>query len=177
MMFLESPWPILLLGLAVEVVLAITLIRTGRGALLWAMGGAAIFVLIGVAIERSTITNRKLVTQTLEGAAAALAANDFKQVDAFISPTPDGNAARQKTRWALALVEFMDFSIRNLDVKFNNTMSPPTAKATFNVIVHGKGRQGDFIGEVTRVVAMEVELRKESGRWLIINTPKHDERE
>ena len=177
MLFLESPWPILLLGLAVEVTLAIALIRTGRGALLWAMVGVAIFVLLGIAIERSTITNRKLVTQTLEGAAAALAANDIKQVDAFISPTPDGNPARAKARWALGLVEFMDFSIRNLDVKFINTMSPPTAKATFNVIVHGRGKQGDFLGEVTRVVAMEVELRKEFGRWLIINTPKHDERE
>ncbi len=177
MLFLESPWPVLVLGLVAEAVLAILLIRTGRAVLLWSMGGVAIFVLAAVFIERSTVTDRKLIVQTLEGVASALASNDIKRVDTFISPSSDGEAARKKARWALSVVEFIDFTIRNLDLTFNDLGKQRTAKTTFTVIVHGKARSNDFPGEITRFVAMEVELRKENNRWLIVHEPKHSERE
>ena len=41
MIFLESPWPWLFLGIAVEAVLAVALVRTQRG-LLWAMLGVGV---------------------------------------------------------------------------------------------------------------------------------------
>ena len=72
---LESPWPILIIGLVFETVLAIALFRMGRGIVLALMGGVALLVLLGVLIERFTVTDTKLIRQTLEAAAAGLQAN------------------------------------------------------------------------------------------------------
>jgi hypothetical protein len=176
MLFLESPWPILIVGLVLEAVLAIALFQTRNGKLLWVIGGVALFVLMGVVIERNTITDTKRVRQTLEAVAAALKANSEETGYACTVPGPDGNAARGKIHWALGIAEFHEFSIRNLEVNFNYHTSPPTAVANFTVIVRGKGRGGEAadIGEITRPVALKIELRKSSGRWLIYGDPKHD---
>ncbi len=176
---LESPWPILIVGLVLETLLAIALFQTRRGKLLWAMGGVALLVLVGVLIEHNTITDTKRVRQTLEEVAAGLKANKAELVYACIVPGPDGGAARGKTDWALGIAEFHEFSIRNLDVTFNYQTSPPTAQAKFTVTVRGKARGGDYLGagEITQFVRIEIELRKQSGRWLVCGNPKHDVRE
>src|SRR5271157_4784041 len=171
MLFLESPWPILIVGLVLETVLAIALFRTGRGAVLVAMAAVALLVLLGVLIERWTLTDTKRIRQTLEAAATGLRANNARQVDACIVPDTDGDVARGKVRWALSKAEFLELTIRNLEVKFNYRTSPPTAATTFTVWVCGTDRSGT-VGEVSRPVAMEVDFRKESGRWLIFGEPK-----
>lgn len=177
MLFLESPWPILIVGLIFEMVLAIALFRTGRGTVLGAMAGVALLVLLGVLIANWTITDTKLIRQTLEAAAAGLQANNATQVNACIVPDTDGNAAREKVRWALSRAEFMELSIRNLEVKFNHHTSPPTAETTFTIFVRGKDRSGTFPGDISHPVAMVVKLRKELGHWLVFDNPQHDVRE
>jgi hypothetical protein len=174
MIFLESPWPVLIVGLVIEAVLAIALFRSGRGRVLAAMAGVAAVVALGVLIATITVTDTKRIRQTLEGAAAGLRAADARQVDAFIVPGDDGAAARDKARWALSVARFQEFTIRNLEAKFNYRTSPPTAETTFTVWVRGTDRSGTVPGEISRPVAMEVKLRKESGRWLIFGVPKHD---
>src|SRR5664279_5008786 len=79
---LESPWPILIVGLVFEAVLAIALFRTGRGVILGLMGGVALLVLLGVLVERWTVTDTKRIRQTLGAAAAGLQANSAKQASA-----------------------------------------------------------------------------------------------
>ncbi len=170
----ESPWPILIVGLVVEAVLAIALFRTRRGAVLGAMGGVALLVLLGVLIERLTVTDTKRIRQTLEAAAAGLQADNAQQVAECIVPGPDGNRARELVGWALSCARFQELTIRNLEVKFNHQTSPPTAETTFTVWVRGTDRSGTVPGEISPPVAMEVKLRKESGRWLIFGEPKHD---
>jgi hypothetical protein len=179
MLFLESPWPILIVGLVLELLLVIALFQTRNGKLLWAIGGVAVLVLAGLLVERYTVTDTKRVRQTLESVAAALKANSEEAGYACTVPGPDGDAARGKIHWALGIAEFHEFSIRNLEVNFNYHTSPPTAVASFTVIVRGKGRGGEVadIGEITRPVALKIELRKSSGRWLIYGEPKHDVRE
>jgi hypothetical protein len=176
MLFLESPWPILVLGLVIELCLAAALFRTGRGALLWAMGGVALVVLLGVLLERNTITDTKLVRQTLDEVAAGLVANSAERVKACIVSGPDGDAARGETNWALRVAEFRSVSISNLEVKFNRQTNPPTAETTFTAFVRGRARGGEFadVGEIARPVKMEVSLRKQSNRWLVYGEPKHD---
>jgi hypothetical protein len=176
MLFLESPWPILIVGLVLETLLAVALFQTRKGKLLWAMGGVAVLVLIGVLIERNTITDTKLVRQTLESVAAGLRANNREAVYACIVPGPDGGVARGRTDWALGFAEFHEFSIRNLDVTFNYHTSPPTADADFVVIVRGTGHGSNYVdlGEITRPVRLQISLRKTSGRWLIYGNPRHD---
>ena len=175
-MFLESPWPILIVGLVLETLLAVVLFQTRNSKVLWAMGGAALLVLAGVLIERKTITDTKRVRQTLEAVAAALQANKEESAYACTVSGPDGDAARGKIHWALGIVDFHEFSIRNLEVTFNNQTSPPTAEANFVVIVRGKARGREYldVGEITRPVKLEIRLRKSSGRWLVYGEPKHD---
>jgi hypothetical protein len=176
MLFLESPWPILIFGLAIELFLAIALFRTGRALLLWAIAGVALVVLLGVLVERATITDTKRIRQTLEEAAAGLVANNESQVKACIVEGPDGNAALGKTKSALALAVFREISIRNLEVTFNYQTSPPTAETKFTVFARGKARAGDYMdaGEITKPANMEVKLRKHSGRWLVYGEVKCD---
>jgi hypothetical protein len=159
--------------------LAVALFRTGRGKLLWAMGGVALAVLLGVLIERNTATDTKRIRQTLEEAAAGLVANSAEQVKSCIESGPDGGAARQMTDWALGQAEFREISLHNLEVKFNDHTSPLTAEAKFMVFVRGKARGGigSDLGEIARPVHMEVDLRKHSGRWLVYGEPKHDAHE
>jgi hypothetical protein len=177
MLFLESPWPILIVGLVLEMVLAIALFRTGRGVALAAMGGVALLVMLGVLIERLTLTDTKLIRQTLDAVAAGLQANDARQATACIVSDADGNRARELVDWAMSRAQFMELTIRNLEVNFNYQTSPPTAATTFTVWVRGTDRSGTFPGEISRPVAMNVALRKEAGHWLICGEPKHDVRE
>lgn len=164
MIFLESPWPILLFGIAVEAILAVILIRTGRGILLAAMAGVALFVMAGVVVERLVVTEREKVARTIDGAAAALEANNLQRLLQFVSPS--ALATREKARWAIAQAEFIQVRIRNLDISIVHTTSPPTAKATFTVLVTGKDRNGAY-GEMTRPFPLTLHLRLESGSWLI----------
>ena len=177
MLFLESPWPILIVGLVFETVLAIALFRTGRGVILGLMGGVALLVLLGVLLEHWTLTDTKRIRQTLDTATAGLLANKATMADTAIVPGGDGDQARTLVRWALSRAEFLELTIRNLEVKFNYQMSPPTAETTFTVWVRGTDRSGLYPGEISRPVAMNVKLRKESDRWLIYGEPKHDVRE
>ena len=177
MLFLESPWPILIVGLVLESVLAIALFRTGRGVVLGLMAGVALLVLLGVLVERWTVTDTKRIRQTLETAAAGLRANSPQQVNACIVPGADGDAARAKVDNALSLAEFLELDVRNLEVKFNYQASPPTAETTFTAWVRGNDRSHMYPGEISKAVAMNVKLRKVSGRWLVFGDPKHDAHE
>ncbi len=73
--------------------------------------------------------------------------------------------------------EFLELTVRNLEVKFNYQTSPPTAETTFTVWVRGKDRSGMYPARCPSAVPMVVKLRKESGRWLIFGEPKHELRE
>jgi hypothetical protein len=165
MMFLESPWPILIIGLAAEVVLAVILIQTGRGALLAAMAGVAAVVGIGLLVEHFAVTDRKLITQTLDEAAAAVEANDPPRVLALLAS--DADETRSAAKEHLGKAEFVQVKIFSLEIHVVRTTSPPTAKATFNVLATGKWRNGEFGEQTLRPFPMFVGLRYESGRWLI----------
>lgn len=166
MFLFESPWPILCLGVAVEVVLAIALVRTGRGVLLGAMVGVALLTLAGLGVERWVVTDRKLVKQAVYGLADAVQANDLKRALTFIAPS--AKETQQEARGVQRDVEVVELTLHNLDVVVNREASPRTAQATFTVVVtgKGKGRYAEF-GEQTHVVKVTLQLRLESGRWLV----------
>jgi hypothetical protein len=175
MLFLESPWPILVVGLVLETVLAIALFQTRKGKLLWAMGGVAVLILAGVLVERYTVTDTKRVRQTLEAAAAGLVANSRERVEACVVPGPDGNAVREQIRFVLGQGEFHEVSIRNLEVDFNYRTSPFTAEARFTAFVSGRTRGGEIDFAGSRPYRVTVRLRRESGRWLVYEV-RYDER-
>ncbi|MGA2034405.1 MAG: hypothetical protein ABSG68_19340 [Thermoguttaceae bacterium] len=167
MIFLESPWPILVFGILAEAILAVALLRSGRGALLWIMLGAAVVVGIGLLVERLVVTDRKRVAATIDGVAAALEANNVEAVLRYVSNSSP--QLREEAQLRLSQVQLVHVQVRNLEVLINRLTSPPTAKATFNVFVTGRYRQGEFseFGQQSRPGKLSVELDLEGDRWLI----------
>jgi hypothetical protein len=162
--FIESPWPFLLLGIAIEAVLAVMLLQTGRGKLLWAMVGVAILTLLGLVVEHFVITDRKAVANTLDACAAAIEKNNIDQTLGCISS--QAPRTQSDARWVLGRFQFSKARISGLEVTINRMTSPPTARATFTAIGTCTDRKGEmpynsFARQVT------VTLHRENNRWLV----------
>jgi hypothetical protein len=163
MFLLESPWPILFTGIAIEAVLAVVLLRTGRGYVLWAMIGTAIIVLVGLVIERLVVTDREAIENGLDAAVAAAEANNIDRLLDCISPT--AQETRNDARWMLDRIEVRSCYVRNLTITINDRTNPPTARAHFLAVGQGTDRKGEFpYRSYSRHVT--VELRRENGHWL-----------
>jgi hypothetical protein len=163
--FLESPWPILFIGIAVEAVLAIVLLRTGRVTALWGMIGVAAFVLLGLLVEWLVVTDHEAVQHTLDAAVAAVEANDIERLLSCIAPS--AQQARKEARWVLDRVEVKMARINDLEIKINHLTSPPTATAKFQAIGTGRDRKGEFPYQ-TFAQKVTVELRQEKdAHWLV----------
>jgi hypothetical protein len=162
--FLESPWPAIIVGGVAELILVIILICTGRGVLLWAVAGVALLTGFGVLVERLVVTDRKLITRTLEEAASAVEANDLARVLRVIAA--DATETREAARTGLAEAEVVRAQIRSLDIEVGGGKGPPVAKARFLVLATGRGRH-EALGEMTELFRVEVVFRWEGGRWLI----------
>jgi hypothetical protein len=162
--FVESPWPILFIGIAVEAVLAFLLLQTGRGKFLIAMIGVAAFVGIGLIVEHFVMTDRKAVTQTLDAAVAAVRKNDLNGALDCISPS--AQEPREKTCWVFGLVDFQEAHISDLEIKVNGLTSPPSAEVKLLAVGRGRDRKGEwpYQGFAQRVT---LTLRLEGGRWLV----------
>ncbi len=164
MIFLESPWPILFIGIAVEAVLAVALLRTGRGHLLWAMIGVALFTIAGLIVERLVVTEGEAVEQTLDAAADAVLANDLDRLLDCISPTAE--KTRSDARWVFGQVEVTSIYLHNLEITINHRSSPATATARFQAIGQGRFRRIEVpYRSYTRAVT--VQFRLEGQRWLV----------
>jgi hypothetical protein len=163
---IESPWPAILFGIIGEAILAVMLLRTGRGVLLWAMAGVLALSLGGVAVERLVVTDRKLVAAVIYDTAAALEANDLKRVLAHVAP--EDAYTHEQAALVLGQYEIVELKVRYLEITINRLTSPPTAKAAFNVIATGKDRRGE-IGRFTWPGKLVVELRRDPdpAGWVI----------
>jgi hypothetical protein len=164
----ETPVPVILFGIVGEAVLGIILLRTGRGALLWAMGGVLAVVLAGVLLEGLVVTDREEVEAALEDVAAAIEANDpAPLLDGNLYLTDSATQSRAIIRWGMDRVDFTRVKITSLDITINRLTSPPTARAQVQGIVYFHDRHGDFPYESYPLKELVVELRQQSGRWLI----------
>jgi hypothetical protein len=164
--FIESPWPAILLGIFGEAILAVILVRTGRGVLLWAMAGVLAAALLGVAVQRLVVTDSKLIKAVLYDTRDALEANDLARVLAHVAP--EKTKTREQARWVLSQAEILDLKISYLDIKINRLTPPPTAKATLSVVVTGRERHGE-LGRLTQVGKVIVDLRRDPDPvgWII----------
>ncbi|MBU4271928.1 MAG: hypothetical protein KKE86_16330 [Planctomycetes bacterium] len=162
--FLESPWPVLFIGIAVEAGLAMALLRTGQGKLLWWMLLVGVLTLAGFGIERLVVTDREAVTNTLDAAAAAVEDNDLERLLGCISPS--AQRPRNDSRMVLDRFDVDKAIIHNLEIDFNRLTSPPTAHAHFQAIGTGRDRKGQ-IPYNTYTQRVVVNLRLEGDRWLV----------
>jgi hypothetical protein len=164
--FIESPWPFLLIGIVLEAVLGVLLLQTGRGKLLWAMIGVGVFTLLGLVAERLIVTDRELVEATLDKAARAVENGDTDKLIECISDSKSDEWIRDKARKAMADYKVDSVWIRNLEITVNNLTSPPTAKAKFTAVGQGQDRKG-VIPYRAYSEPVVVELKKKGDRWLV----------
>jgi len=163
LLFLESPVPVLVLGVAVEILLALLLFSTGRGRLLWWMGGVALVTVCGVVLERMVVTDREAVTERLLTGAKAAERNDLPRLLDCVSPT--AGALRAETQSVLQRFEVRKLWIRRLTISFEQRAAPPRATARFHLVGNGRDRQQELPYE-TFSLWMTVFLQKEGERWL-----------
>ena len=162
--FVESPWPWLLIGIGVETALAVALLRTQRGAVLWAM--LAVAALWRRACWSSgwwSPTGRPWRTRWTPPWPPSKPTTSTGCWAAFL-PRPKASAAM--ARLVLDRVEVRSVWIRDLEIKVNRLTSPWTAKARFLAIGNGRDRKNEFPYDTfsRRVV---VKFRREGDRWLV----------
>ncbi len=162
--FLESPMPVIFIGIALEAVLGVMLFTTRRGLLVAPMVGVLLLVVGGVWLERAYVTETERVEATLDEIAAALKTNDLAKVQSFLAPT--AQQTRQRAAWALGLVEVTDAKIRNLTITINHLTSPPTAEAKFDGIIFFRGKTIS-VGHDRYPATFTVELEQDGDRWLV----------
>ncbi len=151
MFMLESPWPIVLSGIVIEALLALALLRTGRGRFLWIMLGVGVLVGGGLLLERCITTDQEAVEDCLDAIVAAAEANDINRLLENVSPK--AVKVQIEARAVLNRVEVTKARLTDLETKINRLTNPPSAKVKFRVI-----------GE-----DLAVDLRQENGRWLVFD--------
>ncbi len=162
--FVESPWPSLMLGVVLEVILTIALVRTGRVAIIGAMVVVFAMTVGMVILERMIVTEAEEVEDSLDRVAAALVANDSPAVLACFSPQCPRLA---ELRSILSRVTVRVATIGgDLEVRPNHLTQPPSAICYFTGHVEAKDSRGQIPYE-HMMRKFKVTLRKEGGRWLI----------
>ena len=170
--FLESPWPAILMGIVAEAILAAVLVTTRRAVVLWAMGAVLTVALMGVALELLVVTEREQVEASLDGIVAALKANDLDRLlRDYIAP--DAYRTRGRASWALGRVEIQHAHYHDLSITINDLTTPPTADVEFFGVVHYRDRLGEIPREYYSAhFVAEFELR--DGRWMVTDHVEYD---
>ncbi|MCE5303893.1 MAG: hypothetical protein LLF97_12405 [Planctomycetaceae bacterium] len=171
MAFLESPWPILSLGVSVEVLLLIVLLWTRRGVLLVWMFGAACVVGAGLLVEWLVVTDREAVCNAVNDGAAAAERNDLNRLLEHIAPS--ARSVRDDARRVMERAEITMVRIKDLRVRVQRDASPRKATALFTVVGQGNDRRGEMPYRAM-ICKAKVDFRKEGDRWLAVGYELED---
>lgn len=172
---MENPVAIVVGGVIVELVLAIALLRSGRGLFLVLMVAAGLLGLGLLAIERLVVTDSEAVRATLDQTAAALVTNDPERVLAFVDPA--AKDVRQRAKAILPHFVFEEAHIAgDVELTFHPQTSPPSVTAQCRAYFRAHERQGSTYGHDQALERLRVELHKVDGRWLITDAEPVDRR-
>ena len=161
----EDPTLVLAAGVMIEALLAVALVRTGRVALAGMMAGVLLLVLLLVLVEWWVVTDVEQVEATLDGAAAALEAND---VEALLNTIdPDAAEMRSQVGSILGRVVIREVRIRDLKITLRQSRGSTSAEADFLGIVSLEEAVGGMPYE-NYIRRLTVYLRRRDGRWLMI---------
>ncbi len=161
---LEQPWPILLVGVALEAILFVMFVQNRRLAVLVGMAGVLLLTVVLLAVEHFVVTPVEEVQNVIYATTAALEANDTQAVLARISPR--ATRVRAVVERRMPLIEITKARILgSLKITFNELTIPPSATASFQGLVNGRG--GADRHNVTHLGRFTITLRREGDRWLI----------
>jgi hypothetical protein len=162
--FTEDPTPILIAGGITLIVLLVFLLKTGRGAILYAMAGVAFFMGLAVLIDKLVVTDRERIEKVIYDAAAAAERNELSAVANYISPSKP--AIRSEIQRWIGQVTIESVTVGGLNVEVDRKSTPPTAIARFWFIGKGKLKRGDLAHD-TFPGRLLVKFQKEGDRWLV----------
>ena len=162
--FVESPWPSLVLGIGLEVVLAIALVRTGRAAIIAAMVVVLALTVGMIVLERVVVTEFEEVEVALDAVARALESGDVETVLAsFSSKCPRlGEVESALSRFTVREAHIGG----DLEVRINRLTHPPSATTYFTGRVEGKDKRA-VVPYEHMIRKFKVTLHKQGNRWLI----------
>jgi hypothetical protein len=163
----EDPTWIIVLGIAVEAVLAVLFMNLRKGVFAWAMLGVLALVLAGVGLESLVVTDTERVEAAIYGAADAVEENDLDRLLAdYISPR--AIYARRLASDTLAQFKITSAKISNLRIAINYLTSPPTAEAKFIGTVRFEDRKGR-IPYRHYPARLTLPLELEGDRWMVVD--------
>lgn len=157
---------LVIIGL-LELALAAALYQSGRGPILWAMGGLLLLAGAAFLIERVVVTERERVESALFGAVAAVENNDLDAVLGYIGS--QALEVRTMAQSRMKLVEIEEAKITDRPkIIINELTSPPTATASFTGRIRGQLKMGTQYGD-TFIARFDVTLREYEGEWKIVS--------
>ena len=168
----EDPTPILIAGVLVLAGLALALVMTGRGKLIWAMVATAVVIVVLLIVELVVVTDKERVETTLASASAALERNDVAGVAALIAP--EAADMRSRVQSEMGRFQIEEASFRRLEVEFNYYTNPPSAQASILATLKVKDRRGEFPYANLPPHPFTVFLRKDGDRWLMTGYDDQD---
>jgi hypothetical protein len=167
----EDPTTLIVAGLLIEGLLAVALVKSGRGALVLVMLGVLTLVGLGVLVERLVVTEREQIEATLEGVCQSLMANDVNGVVSYIDPIAAD--IRSHVQSILPQVHVTDARVYDLMIDVARETNPPSAQAHFVGRVKGRFRGDASGGEGPVLHRFTVDFRKPGDRWLITAYQDH----
>lgn len=161
---LESPWPALSLGVVLELILAIVLVRTGRSIVLVAMVVVLLVTSGFVLLERWVVTQQEEIENALQRAEATLERNDAPAVLALFT---QNSPRRNEVANVLARFHVRDAHIgRDLEIAPDVSTDPPSVRASFTGRVEGSDSRGEVPYEQV-IRKFTVTLHRVGDQWLI----------
>jgi hypothetical protein len=158
---LEDPTWVWTIGGFAAAALLLAFFSSGRGLFLVWLGAVLLIVLALLLVERSVITDRELIEETIYGATAAVEANDIEGTLSYVSPTAE--SLRAEVRRRMGSLEVLDAAVAGLKIEFNAVDAErATAKFLGRLEVRSSAVPRNQIP-----IRMTVALVKEGDRWLV----------
>ncbi|MGC3970079.1 MAG: hypothetical protein QM775_22955 [Pirellulales bacterium] len=161
--FTENPLPVVLIGVIIEALLVVALMRTGKRSVLWAMVLLAIGIAGTVYLERSIVTPREEIKLSLEEMRALVEADDRPGLLKRIDSNPGVAELRNRIQSDLAHVTVDAAKITELrdeDIKITPSATEANVGFIGSVDVSGVAR-----GHI--VLRFDVSLKKRDGVWVV----------
>lgn len=169
----EQPLIIVVLGVAIIFALGAVWSATGRKELLYGIAGAFLLLMIGLVVERQTITDREAIRLTLQQIAKDVQSNNKNAVAGHIHST--AKDLQVKAAAELPNYDFTECRVTRIhSVDIDDRAEPKSAIVEFNVIASGTFQGPGF--EVTDTVPRWVQLhflKDQDGRWKVVEY-QHD---
>lgn len=156
----EDPRPVLAGAVAIELMLLVSLIKSGRAAVLGVMAAVGAAGVALVALEWLVETDREQLDRQLHHLAERLKADDIEEV---LSAIEAGTPAYAQAERALQEFRVIEARISGLEIKLRGD-----AQATADLFAHVQLRPRRGTLDMDRTVRrMEIDWRRSGGRWAI----------